>query len=109
MINIKYLFLILKKLIIKIKTNKIKVPMLFFNILVMLMCFMSAIVIGSLLTIIVIGSDNISRTRNNIVHNARIHLHIIRRNNAVGIEPSTAESTICSDVGGEEKRGPELV
>ena len=98
-------------MIIKIKTNqiKIKVPMLFLHILVMLMCCMSAIVIGSLLTIIVIGSDNIARTRNHIAHNARIHLHIIRRNNVVGIDPSTAESTICSDVDGEEKRGPELV
>lgn len=85
--------------------------MLFFNALVILMCCMSGIVIGSLLTIIVIGSDNIVRRRNYIIRNARnarIHLHI-QRNNTVGIEPSTAESTICSDVDGEEKRAPELV
>jgi hypothetical protein len=69
---------------------------------------MVTVVIGSMLLIIVIGTNNRALTRNYVVRNARIHLHIIR-GNTVGIEPETAESTICSNVGCEEKRGPELV
>ena len=72
------------------------------------MCCMVTVAIGSMLYIMVSGSDNIVRRRNYIIRNARIHLHI-QRNNTVGIEPATAESTICSDVYSEEKRGPELV
>ncbi len=69
--------------------------MLFINILVILMCCMVTIVIGSMLFIMVTGTNNIARTRNNIVNNGMIHLNIIR-NNTVGIEQITAESTICS-------------
>lgn len=82
--------------------------MLLFNILVILMCCMVTIAIGSALFIIVIGTNNIALTQNYVVRNARIHLHIIR-NNAIGIEPATAESTICSNIDCEEKREPELV
>lgn len=81
--------------------------MLFFNILVILMCCMVTIAIVSMLTIIVVGSDNIVRRRNYIVRNARIQLNI--RNNTVGIDPATSESTICSNIDSEEKREPELV
>jgi hypothetical protein len=82
--------------------------MLLFNILVILMCCMVTIAIGSALFIIVIRSNNIALTQNYVIRNARIHLHILR-NNAIGIEPATAESTICSEVDSEEKREPELV
>jgi hypothetical protein len=82
--------------------------MLLFNILVTLMSCMVTIAIGSALFIILIKSNNIALTQNYVIRNARIHLHILR-NNAVGIEPVTADSTICSEVDSEEKRGPELV
>jgi hypothetical protein len=98
--------------------------MLFINILIILMCCMVTIVIGSLLFIMVTGTNNIARTRNNIVNNGMIHLNIIR-NNTVGIETITAESTICSSsnsssnssnnsssssrIDCEEKIDPELV
>ena len=74
----------------------------------MLMICMVTIAIGSMLYMMASGADNIVRRRNYVIRNARIHLHI-QRNNTVGIEPTTAESTICSDVDSEEKRGPELV
>jgi len=82
--------------------------MLFLKILTILMCCMVTVAIGSMLYIMISGSDNIVRRRNYIIRNSRINLHI-SRNNIVGIEPETAESTICSDVDSEEKRGPELV
>jgi len=91
-------------LLLKQNENK----MLLLNIITILMCCMVTVVIGSMLLIIVIRSNNIALTQNYVVRNARINLHILR-NNAIGIEPATAESTICSNNDCEEKREPELV
>jgi hypothetical protein len=77
----------------------------------MIVIFMIVIVIIILcfaLCIISFTHNSIVARRNIILNNARIHLNI-RQNYAVGIEPSTAESTICSDINEEEKRGPELL
>jgi hypothetical protein len=72
---------------------------------------MVTIVTVSMLAIIVIRSNNITRRQNHNLNNIRINLNL-RRNNSVGIEPETAESTVVSDIeiyNCEEKRGPELV
>jgi hypothetical protein len=81
----------------------------FYDVMIILMIVILIIIIGFALCVISFTHSSIMRTRQQIVHNARIHLHI-RRSNLVGIEPTTAESSICSsDIDCEMKRGPELV
>jgi hypothetical protein len=78
--------------------------MILFNSIIMLMSCMVTIV--TILSILMIFSNRINI--NNVAHRARIHLNVTR-NNVVGIEPSTAESTVCSSVDCEEKNGDDLV